>query len=495
MAALTFLLYWPVHQFDFVQYDDPDYIFENPTVRNGLSWWGLTWAFVDAHVSNWHPVTWLSHMLDCQLFGLNAGRHHLVSASLHAINAALLFLLVRAMTGAFWRSALVAALFAWHPLRVESVAWISERKDVLSGFFFLLTLWTYVLYAKRFLTPNVRPGERDCAAETETSGDRFPGATIALDVPNPPLSFLSAAGLYRLSLVFFILGLLSKPMLMTVPGVLLLLDVWPLNRLPLWYWVKARDASAVRDGWPELRALLVEKLPFAVVSGIAAVVAVAAQKSGGAMINLQSEGIASRLGTAVAGVYGYLEKTFWPQDLAVLYLRPHLPPVFPLVTGIFLLLGVSAVALLLLSRRPYLLVGWCWFLGMLLPVIGLVQVGLQSMADRYTYLPAIGVYLIIAWGLRDLVVASGGGRETAGLVAGCITALLLGCILCTRHQLEYWRNTETLMNQALRVDPGNYVAHENLAVHFTRLGNQDQARFHRKRAMELVPDTKGKDVN
>src|ERR1017187_3928593 len=285
LGIVTLALYWPVRHYDFVQYDDDDYVFDNTTVRMGLSWWGFVWSFISAHAANWHPLTWLSHMLDCQLFGLNAGAHHLTNALLHSVNAVLLFLLLRSMTGAFWRSAFVAALFAWHPLRVESVAWVSERKDVLSGFFFMLTLWAYVQYAKlqtRFLA----------VADTNAP----PQA--------PPRKTASASFFYRLSLIFFLLGLLSKPMLVTVPFVLILIDFWPLNRL------QPSDRSASNE--PPLnvwtfragRGLLMEKAPFFLLSIIFGLITIFAQKSGGSLIPVESEGVLQRIENALIAYPG-----------------------------------------------------------------------------------------------------------------------------------------------------------------------------------------------
>jgi protein O-mannosyl-transferase len=499
LVLVTLALYWPARHYDFVQYDDPEYVSENPTVREGLTRWGLVWAVVDAHASNWHPLSWASHMLDCQLFGLNAGAHHLVNVLLHCANAALLFLLLEAMTGAFWRSGFVAAIFAWHPLRVESVAWISERKDVLSGLFFMLTLWAYVQYAKRSNAPG---------PPSSVSAESLPSATHGSEggpAPSPTGAVAegSERGLfYRLSLVLFVLGLLAKPMVVTVPGVLLLLDFWPLRRFP-----GAGSASGGAGTLSLAGKLVLEKLPFIFFSVGVSVITFLAQKAGGAVVSLQSEGLSARLAHALAGYLVYMEKVFLPRDLAVLYLRPQTVPPLTLAAAAALLLFISTMAVLNLHRRPYLAVGWLWFLGTLLPVSGLVQAGLQSVADRYTYLAAIGLSLMLAWGVGDLTAARSSIDDRPGCRAGFGLAIwsrlrkplaatatgfvLLTCAVLTRHQLGYWRNTETLMNRTLQIDPNNYVAHQDLGVYFARIGQTEQARFHRQRVRELDPALAG----
>jgi protein O-mannosyl-transferase len=467
LALVTLVLYWPVRHFDFVQYDDNNYVFDNPTVCGGLSWGGLVWSFVDAHASNWHPLTWLSHMLDCQLFGLNPGAAHLVNVLLHCANAVLLLLLLRSMTGAFWRSALVAALFAWHPLRVESVAWISERKDVLSGFFFMLTLWTYVLYAQR-------QGRTRIATAVPTEGST--GAA-------------SGSGFYALSLIFFTLGLLSKPMLVTVPFVLLLLDIWPLDRFrPLNRADTAGSPGALILGIPRRR--LIEKIPFGFLAAILAVITLWAQRYGNAVVPLESFGVGARIENALVDYGSYLEKFFWPRNLTCLYLRPTRVPGSSLAVAVMVLAAISALAIVQRRRRPYFLLGWLWFLGMLIPVCGLIQVGLQSIADRYTYLPSIGLALVLVWGGGDL--AAGLHSERARrIAAGGVAVLLLSiCAILTRHQLGYWKDTRTLMEHALQIDPNNYVAHDDLGVYYSKLGRTQEALFHYRRARELDPALK-----
>jgi len=452
LALGSFALYWPTRQFDFVDYDDPEYILKEPEVRRGLSWQGLVWSVVDAHASNWHPLTWLSHMLDCQLFGLRAGPHHLVNALLHGVNGVLLLLALRKMTGALWRSAFVAAVFAWHPLRVESVAWISERKDVLCGLFFMLTLFAYAEFARQFERGN-----------------------------------LKSKGWFRAALLCFALGLLSKPMLVSVPFVLLLLDFWPLQRVAGGEW---RPPEIFRS--KAVRALVVEKIPFFALSLVFCVITLLAQRAGSSVISTKALGAGPRIEFFLAGYPGYLEKLFWPRDLTVLYLRPAAPSGSTVILACLILAGVSIVAALNFRRRPYLIMGWFWFLGMLVPVSSLVQVGLQSIADRYTYLPAIGIALMLAWGGGDLAAALFPARHQRILCGAIASVLLAACLYLARRQLGYWRNTQVLMDQALELNPNNYVAHENLVVYYSRRGEREKSRYHYQRAMESDPMLAGK---
>ena len=456
----TLAIYWPARLYGFVDYDDNDYVFNNPTVRAGLSWWGLAWAFVDQHASNWHPLTWLSHMLDCQLFGLNAGPQHMVNVLYHCANAVLLFLLLNSMTRAFWRSAAVAALFAWHPLRVESVAWISERKDVLSGFFFLLTLWMYALHVKKNISRNIEKQE-----ETAPAG-RPP-------TPRHKIYFWFSLG-------FFILGLLSKPMVVTVPVILLLMDFWPLNRV-----IACNRNSSMKE---TAKKLLAEKVPFLLLSSIFGVIAFLAQRAGGATSSAPPAGFFSRMGDAIVGYLSYIEKIFWPHDLAFLYLRHGGVNAGWLLAAACVLAGISLLAVVNLHRRPYLMVGWLWFLGMLLPVCGLIQFGLQSIADRYTYLPSIGFFIMCVWGVAGLAEALFPPMARRFLPGVATVAILAGCALLSRHQLAYWQNTQTLMEHALKIDPGNYIAHDNLGVYFSRIGRTDDALRQYQLERELDPN-------
>lgn len=458
LTLAVLIVYWPVGQFGFVEYDDNLYVFDNPEVRRGLSWWGLVWSFVDAHAANFHPLTWLSHMLDCQLFGLNAGAHHWVNVILHAANAVLLFLLLRSLTGRVGRSAVVAALFALHPLRVESVAWISERKDVLAGFFFMLTVWAYAAFAKS------RSGSAPVQGTSSSPG-------------------VFRSKLYCAALVFFVLGLLAKPMLVTIPGVLLLLDFWLLKRVR-----SDSETDSVVGGVP--KRLWMEKIPFAAVAVIFGVLTVLAQKSGGAV---KPAGLASKLANTICAYVAYLAKTVWPHDLSVVYLRPDHIPLAQVLGALAILLAITVVALLSVRRRPYVAVGWFWFVGMMLPVSGLVTIGDLFMADRYTYLPGIGLSLAIVWCVADLVGSRSSPTSLRIATIAIATAVLGACAVASRIQLQYWRNTETLMQRALQLDPRNFVAHYNLGVYYGKSGNVDAALLHRQRARELTPPSERED--
>ncbi len=385
-------------------------------------------------------------MLDCQLFGLKAGAHHMVNVLFHCANAVLLLLLLNSLTGAFWRSAFVAALFAWHPLRVESVAWISERKDVLSGLFFMLTLWMYVLHAKKEMIPTAATGDATTRPECSPPSRR-------------PFFF-------KLSLFFFILGLLSKPMLVTVPLVLMLIDFWPLNRFSAF----SRNPSGIKIA----KSLFAEKLPFFLFSIVIGIIAFLAQRTGGATSSGPPLGLFSRTGDAIIGCLGYLEKILWPQNLACLYLRPNDINIDSLLFAVSVLVGVSFFVAVNFRRRPYLAMGWIWFLVMLLPVSGLIPFGLQSIADRYTYLPSIGFFMMCTWGTAELFDASFPTTARRVLLIAGAAAILSACAWLSRHQLACWNNTQTLMEHALEIDPDNYIAHGNLGIYFSRIGrNQD----------------------
>jgi hypothetical protein len=456
----TLAIYWPVRHYGFVDYDDNDYVFNNPTVRAGLSGEGLVWSFVDQHASNWHPLTWLSHMLDCQLFGLQAGAHHMVNVLIHCANAVLLLLMLNSLTGAFWRSACVAALFAWHPLRVESVAWISERKDVLSAFFFLLTLWMFVVYVKKEMPP--APATGDAAKQ--------PGGPAG-----PPHKLF-----FNLSLVFFVLGLLSKPMLVTTPCVLLLLDFWPLNR---WQVADGKISRA-----ETAKNLLSEKLPFFLLSTVFGIIAFFAQRAGGAVGSGPHRETFSRLGDALIGYLNYLEKIFWPQDLTVLYLRPDGFNPGLLFMAVLVLTAVSLMAVVNLRPRPWLATGWLWFLGMLLPVSGVIPFGLQSIADRYTYLPSIGIFIMCIWGAAEFAARSFPKPEHQLLPVAAVAAVLCLNAGLSRRQLAYWENTQALMEHALAIDPHNYIAHGDLGIYFSRMGRTQDALRQYQQERELDPN-------
>jgi tetratricopeptide (TPR) repeat protein len=410
-------VYLQVGSFEFVNFDDETYVSKSHYVQSGLTPSSIKWAFTTFYGGNWHPLTWLSHMLDCQLFGLSPGMHHLTSVFFHIVNTLLVFLVFKRMTGALWRCAFVAALFGLHPLHVESVAWISERKDVLSTLFWMLTIWSYVRYAER------------------------PGLAR-----------------YMFMALFFVLGLISKPMTITLPFVLLLLDYWPLGRLGLWP-SRVKDGSGFRisKGF----RLILEKVPLFLLTVLSGIVTFLAEKSAGTVETLGFLPLGARAGNALVSLLNYLGKAIWPSDLMVFYPHPVNMPQWH-VAGASLILGaVSLVAILFARRRPWFIVGWLWYLGTLVPVIGLIQVGLQGMADRYTYVPLIGIFVIMTWGAGDLLKAFPSGR--AGLAAFATGAVLF--LLGTASiQVGYWKNSTTLFEHALRVNKANYVAYNGLGV-------------------------------
>jgi tetratricopeptide (TPR) repeat protein len=450
LAGAVWVVFLPLIHFGFINYDDPDYVTSNLRVQAGLSWEGAKWAFTSFYSSNWHPLTWLSHMADATLFGTSAMGPHCVNLALHAANAVLLFVWLRRITGAHWPSALVAALFALHPLHVESVAWIAERKDVLSTFFGFLTLLAYERYVElgRRLNPNRQP-----AAE---SGARLPKVFV-----------------YVLGLVFFALGLMSKPMLVTLPFLLLLLDFWPLGRLP------AAKPLAGGTIW----SLWWEKVPFFLLSAGSCVVTVLAQRS--AMQPLLLLSLQERVDNAAISYARYLGKTFWPVDLALPYPHPGRWPAAEVGLALLLIAAVSMVALGLRKRSPWLLTGWFWFLGTLVPVIGLVQVGGQAIADRYTYVPLVGIFIVAVWTGRALC-ASRQNWNWAG--AGIGAALVLACTVLTRRQVGFWRDSETLFKHAASVTRGNYMALSNVGGALFEQGKLDEAMQYYQRSLEYNPN-------
>src|SRR3972149_3559607 len=448
---------------DFVNYDDRLYVYENPYVTHGLTTQGIVWAFTSKHASNWHPLTWLSHMLDCQLFGLAPWGPHLVNVLLHAATAILLFLVLRRMTGDLWPSAFVAVVFAVHPLRVESVAWVAERKDVLSGLFFMLTLWAYVGYV------------------------RHPFSTAR----------------YLTVMVLFALGLMAKPMLVTLPFVLLLLDYWPLGRMtPLAAENRNKRLGATVQLSPQRIFSIPPQQSFSIppqrIFSIPARLAmekvllmVLAAASCAATLWAQSEVIADdehmplslRIGNAVISYVAYLVQLFYPAGLAVLY--PHPWSGLPMwkVAGALLLLAAICGGVVALRRRcPYLLVGWLWYLGMLLPVIGLVQVGLQAMADRYTYLTQIGLCIAFAWGVAQFTRS----WPYRGWVCGIASVLALATLLgCAWLQTSYWHDSETLWTHTLACTSRNFVVHNNLGNALAKVGRLKEAVENYEQALEL----------
>jgi Flp pilus assembly protein TadD len=399
LAAAVFAVYAQVLHFDFVTYDDPDYVTANPHVQAGLTWDGFAWALRTGFAGNWFPLTWLSHMLDCALFGQDAGAHHATSLAIHLLSTLLFFAWLTQLTGARYRSALVAFLFALHPLHVESVAWIAERKDVLSGLFFVLTLRAYT--SRRML----------------------------------------------LCLALFCCGLMAKPMLVTVPFVLILLDFWPLRR-----------------GWK-----LVEKLPFFAASFAVSVVTYVVHEQVGATASLGLIPLVVRFENALVSCVTYILQTFWPVNLAVFYPYPLESLIVPAIFAAIALILITAGAIHVYPRFPYLAIGWLWYLVMLLPVIGLIQVGAQAHADRYTYLPMLGLSIAFVWGAADALQRWPRVQQTAA------AAVCLACIVLTFRQVAVWRDSVTLYLQAIGSTTDNYVAHYNLAVVYETRGQLDDA--------------------
>jgi tetratricopeptide (TPR) repeat protein len=468
LALITLAVFLPVVEARFVAFDDTFYLTDNPKVQAGLTWESVRWAFTHCHAANWHPLSWLSHMLDCQLYGLRPAGHHLTSLLFHTANTLLLFGLLKYLTGAFWRSAFVAALFALHPLHVESVAWVSERKDVLSTFFFLLTLWAYARYAGVSRVQSLESGECPPSA-----------------APHAPRVSRHASLFYLLALCLFAMGLMSKPMLVTVPFVLLLLDYWPLGRLQL---------PIVNRQPPQLQRvssvwrLVAEKLPFLVLSAASCVVTVIAQRKGGALASLEggaAVSVESRLINTPVSYAWYLAKLVWPSNLAVVY--PYLrewPPETVLLSTM-LVVALTGVAVWQARRRAYVLVGWLWYLGSLVPVIGLVKVGVQSIADRYMYIPCIGLFIVLAWGVADLT--AGWAQRTIPLAAGA-AAVLAACALAAGAQLRYWQDTESLFRHALAVTQNNYLAFNNLGLYFAEHGQWELAKKYYRAALQIAPN-------
>jgi tetratricopeptide (TPR) repeat protein len=456
LGAITLAAFWPTIHNDFVSYDDRDYVTENPNVLTGLTWANAGWAFQTGHAGNWHPLTWLSHTVDVQLYGLKPGGHHLTSLLLHAVNSVLLLLLLERLTGAFWRSVCVAALFALHPMHVESVAWVAERKDVLSGFFFLLTLGAYARYAI-----GIR-GEMGLNAESSCA-------------QSAPRNTHHATRYYALALFFFALGLMSKPMLVTLPAVLMLLDFWPLRRL---------QASTV---W----RLVGEKIPFLALSVASSVVTFLVQQGAGAVSSLEAVPLEFRISNALISYVRYAAKMIWPAHLAAFYPLPADWAAWWVVGAVLVLAGLSVLALYRARRAPYLAFGWFWYLGMLVPVIGIVQVGQQAMADRYSYLPLVGLFAAIVWSAAEIPARWPGTKSWLAVSA---TAVMVACAGLTWNQTGHWRNSATLFEHAIAVTRDNAVAQNNLGVTLLDAGNLAGAEGHLAEAVRLkanYPDALG----
>jgi tetratricopeptide (TPR) repeat protein len=471
LALFTFAVYLPVTHNDFVNYDDADYVTANKHVQGGLTWANIAWAFTTGHASNWHPLTWLSHMMDWQMFGDRPGPQHLVSVLFHVANTVLLLLVLHRLTGAPWRSALVAGLFGLHPLHVESVAWISERKDVLSTLFLLLAIGAYGRNAKCGAR-NAESANDESRMPNDKAGIRRPASSAAPNTVHVSRFTFHVSWDYLLALGFFALGLMSKPMLVTTPFLLLLLDYWPLRRFDLTV--------------PSLRArgvpLLIEKIPFLALSVLSSVVTFIVQREGGAVSTVLSLG--ARIANALVSYVRYLTKMAWPDDLSVLYPHPGHWPVWRVVASAAFLVVVTVVVMLAARRRRYVPVGWFWFLGTLIPVIGLVQVGIQSMADRYSYVPLIGIFIMISWGVAELVPPRP-WRPQVLLVGSAL--LLAVCGRLTARQTGIWRDSEALFRQAVSVTESNYLAYNNLGFYYSGQGRSKEALENYQKSLAIQP--------
>ena len=450
LAVSTLLVFWQVRNFDFVNYDDNVYVSENPHVLNGLTADAVFWAFTTGHSANWHPLTWLSLVLDCQLFGPSPGRMHLINVLLHLVNTLLLFAVLKKMTGSLWPSAFVAAAFALHPMHVESVAWIAERKDVLSTFFLLLTLAAYIGYTNR------------------------------------PSVFR-----YVVTLVTFALGLMAKPMLVTMPFVLLLLDYWPLNRLmPQTVTPSGRrrhKPAPAADKNPTLYRIIIEKVPFFVLSVISSVITFLVQRSGGAVSDIDILSLNDCIANAFLSYAEYIGKMLWPCNLAVFYPfnAAGSIPFWQVAMCALLLLGISFFVVRFGRNQRYVPLGWFWFVGTLIPVIGIVPVGQQAYADRYTYIPYIGLFIMLAWGLPQLL-SNWSQRKIALGLSMVVVLTTLG--ICAHRQTRYWKNSDTLFSHTIEVTQNNYLAHNNLGNAYARLGRDTEAIKSYKQAIIFKPN-------
>ena len=463
LAVATFAAFWQVTQCAFINFDDNDYVTQNSHVQDGLTMEGIGWAFTTGYAANWHPLTWISHMVDVELFGLQPGWHHLVNLLFHLAGTVLLFLVLHRMTKALWQSAFVAALFALHPLHVESVAWVAERKDVLSTFFWMLTMWAYVSYVTR-----------------------------------------SGSMRYFTLLLCFALGLMAKPMLVTLPFVLLLLDYWPLRRLE---W-KKRSQEAVKPSqqdsqkrnsatppvgatvqpavsqWPLIRPLLTEKIPLFVMAVLSSIVTYLVQHRAGAVGSLEALPPSARMANAFVSYITYMVKMLLPTNLSIFYPHPGSWPLWQVLGSVVLLIALTLLAIGGAKKRPCAAVGWLWYVGTSVPVIGVVQVGGQALADRYTYIPLVGLFVIVAWAVPELLKKWPYRKEA-------LIALSVSCLLClslvTWRQVGYWRNSIALYDHALKVTDRNSVIHNNRGGIYLSLGKLPEAIADFDNAIEIDP--------
>lgn len=466
LVVLTLSCFYRVAFNDFVSYDDHKYVLKNPNIREGLSGTTIRWAFTSCkRASNWHPLTWLSHALDWQLFGPHPTGHHLVNLAFHVANVLLLFFVLWRMTKALWQSAFVAGLFGVHPLHVESVAWVAERKDVLSTFFWMLTIWAYVGY-----------------------------------VNSCRLGSSHATWFYVATTIFLALGLLSKPMVVTLPCVLLLLDYWPLRRMGS---NGSNLLSGHSRGYPgkgergsSLGFLFFEKLPLFVLAMGSSAMTFYAQRAGGSVASMEGYRLGVRCANAFVSYAAYLWKMIWPRRLAPFYPHPNdTTPTLIVILAVLIVAVTTAASVMYRRTKPYLFVGWLWYLGTLIPVIGLVQVGMQAMADRYTYVPLIGIFIVLSWGTSDILgldlkpLKQTRKRSISSPVFNVAAAVILGVLaFCTWVQVGYWKDTVTLFEHALAVTKGNYVAHNNIGQEMQAAGRLTEAIAHYAKAVQTDPD-------
>ena len=438
LVATSLLAYMQVINFDFLNYDDGLYVVENPHIKGNLTLENIIWAFSTGYAANWHPLTWLSHMLDFGVYGLNPMGHHWTNLQIHIANSILLFLFLKYLTGVLWRSALVAALFAIHPLHVESVAWVSERKDVLCAFFWILSMWAYTGYVRQ--PKKIR---------------------------------------YVLLIILFIFGLMAKPMIVTLPFVLLLLDFWPLSRFQ--YMLHKQQIPTFKV----IVRLVREKIPLFILSAASSIITFFVQQHGGAVSSIEYLPLMARVSNAIVSYTVYIGKMIWPLHLAVLYPLREWYPLQVMMSGL-LLLVLSGLAILYRRRFPYLITGWFLYLGTLVPVIGLVQVGIQRMADRYTYVPLIGLFIIVAWGMADI---SAKWRYQKTVVAVFSSIILFFYMVCTWFQVGYWQNGITLFKHTVEVTYNNSIAHCELGRALNQSGKPNEALGHYFKALQINPNS------
>ncbi|MEN6387252.1 MAG: tetratricopeptide repeat protein [Phycisphaerales bacterium] len=431
LAAAIIAVYWPVYKYDFVKYDDDVYVTNNKNIQTGLNWQIIKWAFTSGYASNWHPLTWLSHTLDYQLYGEWAGGHHITNVLFHIANTLLLFYFLKKATNYLWPALFVAAAFALHPLHVESVAWIAERKDVLSALFWILTMIAYVQYVKNI-------GQTHGSAPTK---------------------------LYSASLVLFALGLMSKPMLVTMPFVLLLLDYWPLER-------------------KFSKRVVIEKIPFFIFSILSSVVTFIVQQKSGAITAIEHHGLASRAGNIIVSYAEYIFKTIWPAKLAVLYQYPvDGLPLYRIIISAIILCAITFAVLLFAKRYKFILFGWLWYLGTLVPVIGFIQIGAHSMADRYTYIPLIGIFITIFFGAKELFP-----KRQKFLFAAAV-GILIASSVTAAIQVRYWKDSLTLFEHTIRVTEKHFIIMTNYAACLNDAGRYEESIIYTQKLIKMKPDS------